>query len=340
MSKIIDLFKGKTCSPPPLWFMRQAGRSLPEYRALRKEYKNFLELCYTPKAAIQATLQPVKRFGLDGAILFSDILVVPDALGQTVLFKEGEGPHLSPLTLKNFEHKLSLEKIHDTLAPVYETIVGVKEQEKHVPLIGFAGAPWTVALYMLEGRGSRDFGAAKVQAFQDEAAFSRLLNLLVHTTCDYLLHQIKAGADLLQLFDTWAGLCPAPYFQGWVVDPTKAIIKEIRKTYPTLPVIGFPRGAGVNLLSYGQKTGVSGIGLDSPTPLSWAAETLPAPLVLQGNLDPLLLVAGGESLTKGIHSLHKEMNGRPYIFNLGHGVLPQTPLENIEACVKEVRSLG
>lgn len=337
MSKLLDLFQGKKVSSPPLWFMRQAGRSLPEYRAVRKTCKTFLDLCYTPELAACVTLQPVKRFNLDAAILFSDILVVPDALGQTVFFEEGKGPRLSTLSLSSFQDTLSFRRFFETLAPVYEAIRLVKADP--TPLIGFSGVPWTLALYMLEGEGSRDFGKAKQLAFENEEIFSSFLAFLAEAISRHLIHQVKAGVDVVQLFDTWAGLCPATHFQRWVVEPTCAIVTTVRAAFPSLPIIGFPKGIGGNLLSYGVDTGVSAVGLDAGVPLPWASRALPNELIFQGNLDPLLLVAGGEGLKKAIDSIHREMNGRSYIFNLGHGVLPQTPVNHIEDCVRWVRAL-
>lgn len=338
MSKFLALFQGKTFPSPPLWFMRQAGRALPEYRKVRATCKTFLDLCYSSERAAQVTLQPVERFGVDAAILFSDILVIPDALGQRVSFEEGKGPRLSPLSLSSFQKFLSFSHFFEKLAPVYETVRLVKA--KTSPVIGFSGAPWTLALYMLEGEGTRDFGKAKALAFSDEDQFSVFLNFLTEAVTLYLIDQVKAGVDAIQIFESWAGLCPATHIDKWILEPTKAIVTALRKEFPTLPVIGFPKGLGINLLPYGEETGVSAISLDASVPLGWASENLPSSLVLQGNLDPLLLVAGGDSLKKGIEFIHRGMKGRPYIFNLGHGVLPQTPLEHLQECVTWVRALA
>ncbi len=335
---MLDLFQGKSLSSPPIWFMRQAGRSLPEYLEIRKKCGNFFDLCYTPDLAAKVTLQPVTRFNLDAAILFSDILTIPDALGQLVSFEEGKGPRMSSLSLLSFEENLSFQNFFQKLQPVYETIQLIKSEFS--PLIGFTAAPWTVALYMLEGEGSRDFGKAKQQAFENEDKFSELLVLLVEAISLHLLEQVKAGVDLIQLFDTWAVHCPVTHFQRWIIEPTKAIVSTLRKEFPSLPIIGFPKGIGPSLIPYAQETGVTALSLDSTTPLDWAVKSLPNNMILQGNLDPLLLVAGGEPLKKAIESIHHQMAGRPYIFNLGHGVLPQTPLENIYNCVKWVRALG
>jgi uroporphyrinogen decarboxylase len=338
MSKFLALFQGEVFQSPPLWFMRQAGRSLPEYLEVRKTCKTFLDLCYSPELAAKVTLQPLERFGFDAAILFSDILVIPDALGQRVSFEEGKGPRLSPLYLSSFQKFLSFSRFFEKLIPVYEAIRLVKD--KASPLIGFSGAPWTLALYMLEGEGTRDFGKAKQIAFSDEEAFSNLLAFLTKAISLHLIEQVKAGVDAIQLFESWAGHCPATHVSKWILEPTKAIVTALRKEFPTLPLIGFPKGIGANLLSYGHDVGLSAVSLDAGVPLSWASENLPKSLIFQGNLDPLLLVTGGDSLKRGIHSIHQEMKGRPYIFNLGHGVLPQTPLPHLEDCVKWVRALA
>lgn len=339
MSKVSALFNGKK-EAPPLWFMRQAGRYLPEYRKIRKTQRTFLDLCYSPDLATEITLQPLRRFDLDVAILFSDILVIPDALGQKVTFIEGKGPQLDPLSLDTFQEKLRQEKLPLTLEPVYETLRKLKPQlSSEKALFGFAGAPWTLALYMLEGEGSRHFEKAKVQAFQNETGFNALLDTLVKAVTEHACNQIAAGADAIQLFDTWAGHCPMTHFDAWILEPTKAIVEGIKARYPETPVIGFPKGVGAQLIPYAERTGIEGVSLDAVTSLPWAHENLPPQLVFQGNLDPLLLVAGGEPLRKAIEELHGYMNSRPYIFNLGHGILPQTPVEHVEACVNWVREL-
>ena len=340
MSKFLDVFHGKMSASPPLWFMRQAGRYLPEYREIREKQKTFLDLCYTPELAAQITLQPINRFDLDAAILFSDILVIPHGLGQPLSFEKGGGPQLDPLNLSSFEKELSFEKLLSKVSPVYEAIRLIRSQlSSSKALLGFSGAPWTLALYMLEGEGSRDFPKAKSQAFRHEELFSSFLDFLSTAIAFHLIEQVKAGASALQIFDSWTGCCPASHFQKWIVKPTQKIISTVRETYPQIPIVGFPKGAGVNLLEYGAQSGVSGLSLDSSTPLPWAVKNLPQDLILQGNLDPLLLVAGGESLKRRIHSIHCEMKERPYIFNLGHGIVPQTPIQNVEDCVNWVRAL-
>jgi len=341
MSKFLDVFQGKVSASPPLWFMRQAGRYLPEYREIRETCQTFLDLCYTPKLATQVTLQPLKRFDLDAAILFSDILVIPHGLGQAVSFEGGQGPQLDRLTLSSFQTKLSVEGFLRKMSPVYEAIDLIRSQLPSTKaLLGFAGAPWTLALYMLEGEGSRDFSKAKREAFQGENQFSLFLDYVSQAIALHLIEQVKAGASALQLFDSWAGHCPASHFQKWIIDPTQKIVSAVKEACPHIPIIGFPKGIGVNLLGYGMHCGFSGLSLDSSTSLPWAVKNLPQDLILQGNLDPLLLVAGGNPLKKGIDSIHQDMQERPYIFNLGHGIVPQTPLQHVEDCVKWVQALG
>lgn len=340
MSQFLDTFKGIKSYSPPIWFMRQAGRYLPEYLEVRKSCKGFLDLCYSPELAAEVTLQPLKRFPLDAAIIFSDILVIPHALGQNVSFEEGTGPKLTSISLHSFEEHLTLKNFLKNADPVYKTIHLTKSKlASSKSLIGFAGAPWTLALYMIEGEGSRDFAKAKEQAFENEKAFTALLDYLSEVISLHLIEQVKAGVQAVQLFDTWAGLCPATHFEGWITSPTRKIVSNLLKAFPNLPFIGFPKGIGANLGEYVSQTKVSGLSLDATTPLLWATKNLPAPLVLQGNLDPILLVAGGESLKRAIFSIHEEMQGRSYIFNLGHGILPQTPPSHVEECIHIVKGL-
>ncbi|MBY0501150.1 MAG: uroporphyrinogen decarboxylase [Alphaproteobacteria bacterium] len=340
MSTILNLFQDQYPSSPPLWFMRQAGRYLPEYRDVRKICQSFLDLCYTPDLAAKVTLQPLDRFDLDAAILFSDILVVPHALGQHVSFEETKGPLLSSLSLSSYQESLNFEQITQNLKPTYETIELVKEKlPSTTAFIGFAGAPWTLALYMLEGQGSRDFAKAKQQAFEQEDKFTQFLDKLVEAVSSHLIAQVTYGVNVLQLFDTWAGLCPATHFEKWILQPTSKLITLIKKSYPHVPIIGFPKGIGQNLVDYGRFSGVSALSLDAVTPLSWAAKVLPQELVLQGNMDPVMLVSGGYALENTVQVIHEQMNKRPYIFNLGHGILPRTPIKNVEDCIKWVRRL-
>lgn len=342
MSKFLDLFQGTKISfSPPLWFMRQAGRYLPEYRKVRENCKTFLDLCYTPSLASLVTLQPLKRFDFDAAILFSDILVIPDALGQRVSFEEGRGPLLSPLLLSSFKNGLSFEGFLEKLHPVYEAIRLTRSQlHASKAFLGFAGAPWTLALYMLQGEGSRDFAKAKEEAFQKEDQFSCFLEFLADAIALHLIEQVKAGVQAVQLFDTWAGLCPATHFHKWILEPTHRVIRSLRNVFPRLPIIGFSKGLGASLLEYERYVTPSALSLDSGTSLSWVCKNTPNNLILQGNLDPLLLVVGGGPLKRAIESIHTSLRERPYIFNLGHGILPHTPIKNVEDCVKWVRALS
>lgn len=340
VSKFLDVFHGKPSLPPPLWFMRQAGRYLPEYRKIREQCPTFLDLCYTPKLAAQVTLQPLERFDLDAAILFSDILVVPHGLGQFVSFEEGKGPQLSFLPLSSFERSLSFEGFLEKMSPIYEAIDLIRSQlSPNKALLGFSGAPWTLALYMLQGEGNRDFAKAKLQAFRNESLFSSFLDFLSQAISFHLIEQVKAGASALQIFDSWAGLCPASHFQKWIVEPTQKIVSAVKDVFPDIPLIGFPKGVGVNLLDYSAHCGFSALSLDSNTSLPWAVKNLPSDIILQGNLDPLLLCAGRDPLKRTIYSIHEKMKERPYIFNLGHGIVPQTPIQNVEDCVRWVREL-
>jgi uroporphyrinogen decarboxylase len=320
--------------------MRQAGRYLPEYQKIRKKCPTFLDLCYTPELATRVTLQPIERFDLDAAIIFSDILVIPYGLGQSVSFEIGQGPHLGSLPLSSFQDHLSFEGFAKKLSPVYEALRLTRSQlSSSKALIGFSGAPWTLALYMLEGQGTRDFAKAKREAFQNEERFSALLDLLSHAISLHLIEQIKAGASAIQIFDSWAGLCPATHSHKWIMEPTQKIVSAVREAFSHTPMIGFPKGIGINLLDYSAHCSFSALSLDSNMPLSWAVKTLPQDLILQGNLDPLLLCAGGDPLKRAIHSIHASMKERSYIFNLGHGIVPQTPIQNVEDCVKWVRDL-
>ncbi|CAA7614032.1 Uroporphyrinogen decarboxylase [Candidatus Terasakiella magnetica] len=330
---------GETLTPPPFWLMRQAGRYLPEYRATRAEAGSFLDLCYNPELATEVTLQPLRRYGFDAAILFSDILVIPDALRQQVAFKEGEGPVLTPIRSATDLDGLNISGLHDHLAPVYAT---VKKLSAAIPattaLIGFAGAPWTVATYMIEGSGSKDFSKAKTMMFGQPELFARLMALLIQATGDYLIRQIDNGAEAIQIFDTWAGALPEDQFERWVIAPTRVLVQRIRAERPGVPVIGFPRQAGVLYKRYITETGVSGVSIDSSVPLEWAAKELQPLCTLQGNLDPILLVAGGEALDAGIDRILKALGKGPFIFNLGHGITPPTPPENVARLAERVKA--
>ncbi|CCG41643.1 uroporphyrinogen decarboxylase [Magnetospirillum molischianum] len=337
--RFLRALSGETLTPPPFWLMRQAGRYLPEYRATRTQAGSFLDLCYTPDLAVEVTLQPLRRYGFDAAILFSDILVVPDALGQKVSFKEGEGPVLPPIRSAADLDRLNLSGFHQHLAPVYATMAGLaKSIPSTTALIGFAGAPWTVATYMIEGSGSKDFPNAKGMMFSQPELFARLMALLTQATGDYLIRQIDNGAEVIQIFDTWAGALPEEQFDAWVIAPTRALVERIRAERPGVPVIGFPRGAGVLYKRYVTETKVNGVSIDSSVPLDWAAAELQPHCTVQGNLDPLLLVAGGEALDAGIDRVLTKLGKGPFIFNLGHGIVPPTPPENVARLAERVKN--
>ncbi len=336
--KILRVLEGETMAVPPVWLMRQAGRYLPEYRALRAKATSFLEFCYSPPLAAEATLQPIRRFGFDAAILFSDILVVPDAFGQKVSFESGNGPRLAPIT-NAADFGMLRETIDlDHLGPVFETIARVKAAlAPEVALIGFCGAPWTVASYMIAGQGTPDQAPARLFAYRDPDLFQRLIDRLVAGSIDYLARQIEAGAELVQIFDSWAGVLPAAEFERWCVAPVRSIIAGLRARCGAVKVIAFPRGAGPHLEDFAARTGADALGLDSAVDLGWAAKRIEAKTVLQGNLDPLALVAGGTSLRKAIARITGTLGDRPYIFNLGHGILPETPIAHVEALLAQLR---
>ncbi len=328
--KIVRALHGETLPCPPFWLMRQAGRYLPEYRQVRETAGDFLTLCYTPKFAVEVTVQPVRRYGMDAAILFSDILVVPDALGQKVEFRAGEGPVLEPVRDAKDLDRLVLGRLEAHLAPVYEAVSMLGETlAETTALIGFAGSPWTVATYMVEGRGGTGFENALRWAGQEGTGFKRLIDLLIEATSLHLLAQIGAGADVIQLFDTWAGLLDDHGFQRWVIEPTRRIVERIKAVHATVPIIGFPRGCGERYIAYVEETGVDGIGLDSGVSLAWARDTLQPICTVQGNLDNQILVAGGEALDRAARGILEALSGGPFIFNLGHGVVPETPPENV-----------
>lgn len=336
---LLRVLSGETVVPPPIWLMRQAGRYLPEYRAIRVKTANFLEMVYTPDIAVEVTLQPLRRYGMDAAILFSDILVIPDALGQRVAFQQGEGPVLEPLRSVADIDRLSCDRLHEHLAPVYETVRRLaKAMDNKTALIGFAGAPWTVAVYMVEGRGGTDHTTIRRWAYRDPAGFGRLIELLIEATVAYLSHQIEAGAEVVQLFDTWAGVLSEQQFHQWCIAPTKAIVERLRRNYPAVPVIGFPRSAGALYADYFGNTGVSAIGLDTGVPLSWAAKVLQSHGAVQGNLDNQLLATGGEALDQAIDRLLATLGQGPFVFNLGHGIVPDTPPEHVARLVERVRT--
>jgi uroporphyrinogen decarboxylase len=324
---LLRALAGETLDRPPWWLMRQAGRYLPEYRALRTQAEDFIGFCRSPKLAAEATLQPIRRFGMDAAILFSDILLVPRALGQKVGFG-GDGPALDAIADDKALAALSLAGL-DWLNPVYETIGRVRgDLPDTTALIGFAGAPWTVATYMVEGGSSRDFARVKGWAYRDPDSFGRLIGLIEEATIAFLLGQIAAGVEVVQLFDSWAGVLPEPAFARWAIAPARRIVSAVKARFPDCPVIGFPRGAGLLYERYASESGVTAIGLDTVVPLGHAA-TLQRAVPVQGNLDPVILAAGGSALSTAVGDIRHALAGGPHIFNLGHGVLPETPPEHV-----------
>lgn len=336
---LIRALRGETLPHPPIWLMRQAGRYLPEYLKTRSQANGFLDLCYTPDLAVEVTLQPIRRYGFDASILFSDILVVPHALGQKVWFEEGAGPKLEALTSRQDIEKLGLEGFQAHLAPVYETVGRLREElPAETTLIGFSGAPWTVASYMLEGGSSKDFGTAKSWAYGRPDDFQRIIDLLVEATASYLIRQVEAGAEVLQIFDSWAGVWPEADLQRWCLEPCKTIISKVKAAQPDIPIILFPRGVGLAYRDFALKSGAQGLGLDTTVPLAWARDQLQTEVTVQGNLDPIMLVAGGEALERGVGRILENLAGGPFIFNLGHGIVPQTPPEHVEQLMKLVRA--
>jgi uroporphyrinogen decarboxylase len=338
LKPMLQALAGKVLSRPPIWLMRQAGRYLPEYRQIRSGVGSFLDLCFTPDIAVEVTLQPIRRFSFDAAILFSDILVVPHALGQEVSYHEGEGPVLAPLRTVGDIARLQPARLPEVLAPIYETVrrlaVSLPDQ---VALIGFAGAPWTVATYMVEGGKSRDFNFTRLWAYRDPDGFSRLIDCLVTATGEYLQTQVAAGAEIIQLFDSWAGVLPEAEFVRWVIEPTRRIVSALRRLHPDLPIIGFPRGAGALYPRYFLETGVTAVSLDTGVSPSWARTALQATGPVQGNLDPLALVAGGAAMANATAEILASLASGPFIFNLGHGIVPETPLEHVAELVARVR---
>jgi uroporphyrinogen decarboxylase len=335
---LLDVLDHQPRIPPPIWLMRQAGRYLPEYRTVREKADDFLRLCFTPKLAAEVTLQPVRRFGFDAAILFSDILVVPHALGQSVRFTVGEGPQLDPITDRAGLVALRVELDHDVLAPIYETIALVKAAlPANVALLGFCGAPWTVASYMIAGRGTPDQEPARLFAYGDPAEFAGLIDKLVAASASYLVRQLQAGVDAVQIFDTWAGILPDDEFTRWCIEPTQRIIAEVRRHVPGARVIGFPRGVGTALLRYIEGVPIDAVGLDWTVDLVFARDQIQWRVPVQGNLDPLVLVAGGAALDRAVDRILEVFCEGPFIFNLGHGILPQTPLAHVERMLARVR---
>lgn len=334
---LLDTLRGENVRPRPAWLMRQAGRYLPEYRALRAEKGGFLALVYDSAAAAEITIQPIRRYGMDGAILFSDILIVPYAMGQDLEFLVGEGPHLSPrLVDVSLE---SLSAVPERLSPIYETIKLVKAQlPGDKTMLGFAGSPWTVATYMVAGEGSRDQHDTRAMAYRDPMAFQAIIDAITSVTIEYLAGQITAGAEAVQLFDSWSGSLAPSEFERWVIAPNATIVAAITKRFPHVPVIGFPKGAGEKLPAYARETGVQALGLDETIDPLWAAKALPAGLPVQGNLDPLLLIAGGAELERQALNILEAFADRPHVFNLGHGIGQTTPLEHVGQLLALVRN--
>ena len=336
---LMRALRGEALPVPPVWLMRQAGRYLPEYRAVRARAGSFLELCYTPELATEVTLQPIRRFGFDGAILFADILLVPHALGASLVFVEGEGPRLSTVTgPEDLAGLLPAEAVHATLAPVYETVRRVRAAlPAEVPLIGFAGAPWTVASYMVAGRGTPDQGPARALLYRDPATFDALMERITEATIGYLLAQVAAGAEVVKLFNSWAGSLPGPLFARYSIAPAARIAAALRAAHPDVPVIGFPRGAGAGYARFAAEAGVQAIALDTAVDPAWARRALPDGVCLQGNLDPLLLVVGGAALEAAARATVAALAGRPHVFNLGHGITPDADPAHVEALLRTIR---
>ncbi len=334
---LLDTLNGQTGSPPPIWLMRQAGRYLPEYRQVRQKAGGFVDLCLNPELACEVTLQPIRRFGFDAAILFSDILMVPYGLGRRLEFQEGRGPVLDPVESAADLPVFDAEAFHARIGNVYETVLRLREAlAPEVTLIGFAGSPWTVASYMVEGGSSKDFARLKTLAFARPAEFQALIDLLVDATVAYLDRQVAAGAQVVKLFDSWAGAAPETVFQRAVVAPTAEIVRRLKVLHPTVKVIGFARGAGAMTRGYGSQTGIDALALDSSIPLAMAC-ALQADRPVQGNLDPMALVAGGDALLAETDRILDALSGGPFIFNLGHGIVPQTPPEHVAALVNRIR---
>jgi uroporphyrinogen decarboxylase len=335
----VDVLNGHRQPVPPVWMMRQAGRYLPEYRELRARAGSFLDLCFTPEFAAEVTLQPIRRFSFDAAIIFSDILVIPHALGREVRFEVGEGPRLDPLDTPEKIKSLATAADFTKLEPVYEALRRVRsELGPTTALIGFCGAPWTVATYMVAGKGTPDQAPARMLAYREPEAFARIIDVLVENSIQYLLGQLAAGADVLQIFDTWAGVLPPREFQRWSTEPTHRIVEGVRKKVPDAKIIGFPRGAGAQLPAYVERTGINGVSIDWAAEPSFVREHIQSRVAVQGNLDPLVLIAGGAALDRAVDDVLENYAGGRLIFNLGHGIQPETPIAHVEQMLKRVRS--
>ncbi len=329
---LLSSLKKKPAIRPPFWFMRQAGRYLPEYKQLRSTAKNFLDFCYTPEKASEATLQPIHRFGMDAAIIFSDILVIPDALGMDVRFEEGKGPLLVPILESKQLDALRPDLLVEKLAPVYEALRLTKQKlPAETTLIGFAGAPWTLACYMIEGKGSRDFQIPRGVMYQNTEFFNHLITLLIDSISQHAIAQIHAGAEVIQIFDSWAGVLSEQQFADYSIEPTRQIVANIKSVFPDVPVIGFPRMSGTKIFEYARITGVDAISIDGSVSLAWARDTLLPHTVVQGNLDPILLANDKHRMLDEAKRLLSVFSDKPFVFNLGHGILPTTPIDHVEA---------
>ncbi len=335
---LLDVLGGQKHSPPPIWMMRQAGRYLPEYREVRARAGGFLDLCFTPDFAVEVTLQPIRRFGFDGAVIFSDILVIPYALGRDVRFEAGEGPRLDPLDTPEKIAAMATEADFGKLQPVYEALRRVRaELAPEVTLIGFCGAPWTVATYMVAGQGTPDQAPARMLAYREPEAFSKIIDALVENSIEHLVGQLKAGADCVQIFDTWAGVLPPREFLRWSIAPTARIVEGVRAKVPGAKIIGFPRGAGALLPAYVGATRVDGVSIDWAAEPSLIRERVQTRVAVQGNLDPLALIAGGAALERAVDDVLSNYGQGRLIFNLGHGILPETPIAHVEQMIARVR---
>lgn len=336
---LLAVLKGDRPAVPPMWLMRQAGRYLPEYRALRADKGGFLELVYDSPAAAEVTLQPLRRFGFDGAILFSDILIVPYAMGQDLWFEAGEGPRLAPILAETDLSALIPD--FSRFDAVYETVRQVKAAlDPDVTFLGFAGSPWTISTYMVAGQGSKDHGLARRMAYNEPERFAALIDAIVDATVIYLCGQIEAGVEAVQLFDSWAGSLSPLQFRRWVIEPNKRIVARLKALHPDIPVIGFPKGAGAKLADYAAQTGVDAVGVDETIDPHWANAALPKGMPVQGNLDPLALIAGGRAVEEAVDLIRAAFADRPHIMNLGHGILPDTPIAHVEALISYVRKEG
>lgn len=334
--KMLSVLKGEPALPPPVWMMRQAGRYLPEYRATRAKAGNFLDLCYNPDLAVEVTLQPIRRFGFDASIMFSDILVVPHALGRDLRFEEGRGPLMTPIRADEID-KLDGSAFHVNLKAVYEILGRLREElPQETTLIGFCGAPWTLATYMIAGHGTPDQAPARLFAYRHPEAMDRLLAQLAHWCGEYLVRQIEAGADCVQIFDSWAGVLDDASFARFAVKPVRQIVDAVKAVHPDVPIIGFPRGAGAFYETYRQDTGVDALSCDWTVPLV-SMRALQLQGAVQGNLDPLRLIVGGKALDEGVDAILEALNGGPHIFNLGHGITPETPIAHVQQMIDRVR---